>query len=153
MNAISVLTCVAKMSRSTSSLAKKLPSNGFTLIELMITVAVIGILASIAYPSYQEHVRKTRRSDAQAVMLENAQGLERFFASNNTYSGASLISDKAPKEGATQYYGIAVGVSEDGLSYDLTATPAGAQVGDRCGNMTLSSTGAKGATMSDCWQR
>ena len=57
---------------------RRTTAQGFTLIELMITVAVVGILAAIAYPSYNEHVRKTRRADARAVLLVSAQWMERL---------------------------------------------------------------------------
>ncbi len=64
---------------------------GFTLIEIMIVVAIVGILAAIAYPSYQDSVRKSRRADAKTALLEVAQLEERFFSVNNQYS-AVLVS-------------------------------------------------------------
>ena len=62
-------------------------SRGFTLIEVMMTVVIIGILAAIAYPAYQDQVRKGRRADAMAQLLTLAQAYERFYTSNNTYAG------------------------------------------------------------------
>jgi len=64
---------------------RKTATQGFTLIELMIAVAIVGILAAIAYPSYIEHVRKTRRADAKAVVLELSQWMERFYTENSRY--------------------------------------------------------------------
>ena len=91
-------------------------AKGFTLIELMIVVAVIAILASIAYPSYQDSVRKTRRADAKEVLLEGAQWMERFFTENYRYdknkAGTAIGSlfptnlTASPKEGTTKYYDI-----------------------------------------------
>jgi type IV pilus assembly protein PilE len=65
----------------------KARARGFTLIEMMITVAIIGILASIAYPAYQDYVRRAARADAKAVLMETAQFMERHFTTNNAYTG------------------------------------------------------------------
>ena len=99
---------------------------GFTLIELMIAVAVVGILAAIAYPSYQEHVRKARRADAQTALLELAQFMERHYTANGRYlttAGAApvLPFDAAPKDGATKYYNIDSDPSGSNKQSDLTA--------------------------------
>jgi prepilin-type N-terminal cleavage/methylation domain-containing protein len=59
---------------------------GFTLIELMITVAIVGILAAVAYPSYREYVAKSRRAEAQALLMQSSQWMERFYAENFSYS-------------------------------------------------------------------
>ena len=125
-------------------------ARGFTLMELMIVVAIIGILAAIAYPSYQDSVRKSRRADAGAVLLELAQWMERFYTENNRYdqtragAAVALPFTRSPKEGgpAGGYYTIAPVTTQN--TFTLTATRAGPQVSDTvCGNLTLSNTGVK----------
>jgi type IV pilus assembly protein PilE len=130
---------------------------GFTLIELMIVIAVLGILAAVAYPSYVESVQKSRRADAQSVLLEAAQLLERFHTENNgSYAAFTLPAylQNSPKDGATKYYTItATGLAAS--TYLLTATPSGAQVGDRCANLTFNNLGVKGTSsaQTDCWRK
>lgn len=120
---------------------------GFTLIELMVTVAIVGILASIAYPTYQDSVLKSRRADAQGALLVYANTMERYFTVNNTYVSA-------PTNSGTAYYDItAMGTTS---MYTLSAAPKGAQLSDKCGILTLTHTGVKGftgggVTVADCW--
>ena len=123
----------------------------FTLIELMVTVAIVGILASIAYPSYQDSVMKSRRADAQGALLGYANTMERHFTVNNTYIGA-------PTNPGTAYYDITVSTNPavTASTYTLNAAPTGMQVNDKCGTLTLTHTGDKGVTGSgvtaaDCW--
>lgn len=143
---------------------------GFTLIELMIVVAVIAILAAIAYPSYQDSVRKSRRADAKAVLLEAAQWMERFYTENNRYDqnrAGTAVTDatqfpgsglaEAPKEGGTKYYDITISTVAQN-SYTLQAAPKGAQSSDACKTLTLANTGARGVaggatkTADECWR-
>lgn len=133
---------------------------GFTLIELMIVVAIVAILASVAYPAYTSQVRKSRRADAETVLLQAEQYMQRYYATSSSgYTGADLANPglTASPVGATgsqKYYDISVEIPDDGQSYTLSATPT--QTGDPCGTLTLTSTGAKGqasgATTSQCWQ-
>lgn len=120
---------------------------GFTLIELMITVAIIGIIASIAYPSYIEQVRKTRRTNAQSDLVEMASFMERFYTENFTYVGAALPFTESPKQGNPKYYDLTVATTA--LTYTLTATAKGTQTADSCGDLTLTNTGA--STPANCW--
>lgn len=135
----------------------------FTLIELMIVVAVIGILAAIAYPSYQEHVRKARRADAQTALMELSQHMERYFTAKGTYlngtAAPALPYSESPKEGSgTKFYnlGFASG-SPTATTYVLQAVPKNGMANDKCGTLTLSNTGLKGqattATTAECWRR
>lgn len=115
---------------------------GFTLIELMVTVAIVAILAAIAIPSYQEQVRKGMRGQAQADLVELAQRAERHHTVNNTYSSfwATVPSDQrvSPRDGGTAYYNLSMR-SDSANQFVLTATPVAStpQAKDRCGTMTV----------------
>lgn len=130
-------------------------TNGFTLIEMMVVVAVVAILVAIAVPSYQEQVRKSRRGQAQADLVELAQRAERFHTVNNSYANfwASVPAAHrvSPRDGSSAFYNI--GISGDAANtFVLTATPiAGTgQAADRCGAMTINQAGRKThATGSD----
>lgn len=137
---------------------------GFTLIELMIVVAIVGILAAIAYPNYQEHVRKTRRADAQTALMELSQFMERNYTANGKYLTAAneapnLPFTEAPKDSATKYYDLRfpAGTAPTATAYTLEAVPKGAMANDACGTLTLTNTGAKsqaaGQTLATCWRR
>lgn len=125
---------------------------GFTLIELMITVAVVAILAAVALPSYQDHVRKSRRAQAKADLVEVAQLLERYHTVQNTYVGFTLPFDQSPRDGTSRYT-ISLG-GESASAFTLTAAPGEAQSKDKCGTMTLDQAGRKtpdNATVEGCW--
>ena len=147
-----VLKSFRDMASRTTGLSRV---RGFTLIELMVVVAVIAILAAIAVPNYQESVRKARRAQAKADLVELAQLLERRHTVNNSYAGALPYAVSPKDPGATVFYNIApASIPAGAQTFTLTATPTGAQANDRCGNLSLSSAGAKGSTgspVSECW--
>lgn len=133
----------------------KRASRGFTLIELMITVAVVAILAAIAYPSYQEQVRKSRRAQAKADLIEYAQMAERHFSVNNSYAGFDLPATQSPR-GGTAYYDLTPAETfTDATTFTITATAKDGQANDACGNLSINHVGQKtrtgSAAFSDCW--
>ena len=121
---------------------------GFTLIEIMITVAIIGILASIAIPAYGDYVKKARRSDAEGVLLQNAQMLEQKYTTENRYVAvaetcATPIAAPiaaSPIDGATKHYNIQM-IECSGEGYTLIATPLSSQASD--GLLALPNTGIR----------
>ncbi|MEM7612454.1 MAG: type IV pilin protein [Pseudomonadota bacterium] len=139
---------------------------GFTLVELMTVVLIVGILFTLVVPSYRESVRKAHRSDGQAVMLELSQFMERFYTENGRYdqdragtaittviAGSALL--RAPKEGGATNYNLALSNLAQ-QTFTITATPTGSQTGDKCGNLTLTQAGVKGVTsatvaVDKCW--
>lgn len=138
--------------------------NGFSLIELMVTVAIVGILASIALPSYTSYINQANRSDAKAVLLENAQFLERNYTENNKYHQNSagvaiaLPATVSPKSG-TALYNIAVS-NFTASTYTLTATPVseGRMASDECGALAINQLGQKSVTDASldadtCWRK
>lgn len=128
-------------------------ARGFTLIELMITVAVIAILAAVAIPSYSEHVRKSRRAQAKADLVELAQQLERFHTVQNTYSGMSLPFTESPRDGKS-YYTLSLSGAATSSAFTLQAVPGTGQDKDKCGTLTLDQAGRKTPTeakVAGCW--
>ena len=131
----------------------KQSSTGFTLIELMIVIAIIAILTSIAYPSYQDSVRKSRRAAAQADLIELSSFMERFFTENNKYhqNNAATPVAVSPPFVNTAFYTYSL-PAKTATSFTLRATPTGAQTSDDCGTMSLSQTGQRITTgTAGCW--
>ena len=138
---------------------------GFTLIELMIVVAVMAILVLIAYPSYDAFVTRTRRAEAKRELLALATAQERYFTNCNGYAAAldgsqanctGLGTGAATRRSENGHY--LVSLAGGGASYTLTATAQGVQAQDAiCGNFTLTDTGTKTVsgtgTVEDCWPR
>lgn len=136
---------------------------GFTLIELMIVVAIIAILATIGYPSYRDQVIKTNRTDGKSALSQAAVLQERWFTENNSYTtNLTKLGGSTSQEG---HYNIAVvigdingtacdsGTHTKNNCFELTATPVGAQSSDGCGNLKLDSFGRKTVSGTDnrCW--
>ena len=139
-------------------------SKGFTLVEIIIVIAIAAILAAAGIPSYNEHIRKSKRSVAKGVLMDTVNRQEQFFANNKTYSNtwAGLAApdpyyidgsgDPVTSNGVYQLT-IEVTGSAPYLSYTLKATPvAGSpQAADSCGVLSITSDGQRSASQTTCW--
>ncbi len=136
---------------------------GFTLIEMMIAVAIVGILSAVAIPSYQEYIRRGARAEARAGLLQAAQWMERAATVTGVYptaasNGANFFPTGLASVPSNRYT-IRLSTST-ATAFTLTANPQGAQTNDKCGAFTLTHNGirsntslASGTTSADCWNR
>ncbi|MDI9246781.1 type IV pilin protein [Marinobacter sp. CHS3-4] len=127
---------------------------GFTLIEVIIVMAIVGILAAIAFPLYDGQVKTTRRTTAQSDLMELSQWMERRYSNGFDYRDASgdpptLPFTESPQTGSASYNIGLAGVARD--TYTLQAVPTGEQANDDCGTLTLDEQGNRGADEADCW--
>ncbi|RPE64958.1 type IV pilus assembly protein PilE [Tibeticola sediminis] len=131
--------------------------DGFTLIELMVVVAIVGILAAIVYPSYQNHVLRTHRAAAAACLGEMAQQMERYYTTTLKYTGATLPNPTCRNDLASRYtFAFDTGQPTD-TTFKIKATPSGAQAADtKCGTLSLDQAGTKTVSGTDsvanCWR-
>lgn len=124
---------------------------GFTLIEMMITVAVVSILAAIAYPSYQDQVRKSRRAEAQSLLMDiSTRQQQRLLDVRNYAASTAELNVSVPSSMAPHYSITMAAPASTPPSFTATATPKPGQDKDKCGTMTLNNAGAK-TPASGCW--
>jgi len=148
------------MKPNESTVMKSKKNRGFTLIELMITVAIIGILSAIAYPSYIQYIVRANRSAAQSFMFAVANKQEQYLLDARSYAASvSALNLTQPAELSGKYLVTTTAVNTDTPpTYTVTATPQGSQASQdtKCATLTLSSAGAKSQSgsataVSDCW--
>jgi type IV pilus assembly protein PilE len=151
---------------------KKQP--GFTLVELMIVCAVLGVIAMVSIPAYTEQVARGKRGEGKAALLRGAQQMERYYTVHNCYPSSAAACDAATSSAAALGFAdirawsgdnsthskYTISVTTTAQDFTLTATPINATVDPKCNILTITNTGAKdisggaaGATKADCWAR
>lgn len=126
--------------------------NGFTLVELMVVLGIIAIISTVAYPAYQDNIRKANRADGMAMAMEVAQRLERCYTAYGAYNNANCPT--GPIESSEKHYEI--NIVADASSFTVTADPVSArQLKDtQCASLSIDNTGKKSASGPkglDCW--
>ncbi len=146
--------------RSSKHAGRRGCAAGFTLIELMITVAVMGVLAAIAYPSYMRYVARGNRSAAQSFMLEVTSRQERYLLDGRQYApDLPTLGMTVPDTVSPNYTVSITNVTAAPPGYVVQAAPIGGQASNdaNCGTLTIDGTGAKAASgpggVANCWNR
>jgi len=129
-------------------------NRGFTLIEIMIVIAIIGIVMTIAAPSFTEYLKKGRRTEVAGLLSEQAQLLERFYSQKNLYTGVAGLS------AGNDYYSIVPTLTDQTFLLTAVRKAGTSMATDKCGDFTITNTGVRGMvnataglTTKDCWGR
>ena len=129
-------------------------NRGFTLIEIMIVIAIIGIVMTIAAPSFTEYLKKGRRAEVAGLLSEQAQLLERYYSQKNVYTGVAGLSP------GNDYYTIASTLTDQTFLLTAVRKAGTSMATDKCGDFTITNTGVRsmvnataGLTTKDCWSR
>ncbi|NDP60906.1 MAG: prepilin-type N-terminal cleavage/methylation domain-containing protein [Oxalobacteraceae bacterium] len=158
-------------------ISRKAPArmSGFTLVELMITAAIVAILASVALPAYTSYIARAKRADARTQLVQAAQYMQRFYAANDSFkqdrAGNAVIDQiptnlkQSPSHSGTKIYELSIPADTlSSASYVLQMAPVagGSMAADSCGTFTLTSTGVRGirinstdgaaAKRDTCWK-
>jgi type IV pilus assembly protein PilE len=131
------------------------PMGGFTLLELMIALVVVGIISAVALPSYTDYLKRTARTEAKTVLLENVLGMEQAFTVNNTYiaNPQTVLFPSSPKSGKAKY--ILSVDTVTATTFKLKAVPVDTK--DKCGTFFIDHTGQRSLSVNDpalfsaCW--
>ncbi|BBP57249.1 type IV pilin protein [Pseudomonas sp. St316] len=129
-------------------------NRGFTLIEIMIVIAIIGIVITIGYPSLTEYMKKGRRTEIAGLLSEQAQILERYYSKNNVYTNATGLSS------GNDFYTITPTLADQSFTLTAVRKSGSSMATDKCGDFRINNTGtrdmvnqATGLTAKDCWGR
>ncbi|MGV3592656.1 MAG: type IV pilin protein [Gammaproteobacteria bacterium] len=137
-------------------------ARGFTLVEILVALAIVAIIAAIALPSYRDSTLRAGRADGKTALMQVASDQERFFSNNFTYSTNAVPLATTPTASLTSRdgnYVVTVAACSGGTiatCFVASAAPQGGQTADSCGTLTINQLGvrtASGGTVEDCWER